>query len=390
MNNGDINFPLFETKPSPPPVPSTKIVEAYGLQKCPRLVEQVADKDISVRINALAVVCDEFQNPYVIEGCARAGIVQVLASMISDPDYTTRVRSSMALSTAAADANGLAAILLDEAIPDILQGMNDTSVDVRRNVYQCLHHVTRTMDGVRACVKAGVTVEFVTAVSAEDDVLKPIMLQTIHNSCKIEAGLQDALESQAVKKFIDLLRTTTSTEVTLQAARALGFICFSDVAKEAAIAEKGIAVMVPLLQELPSEEVMVALTFALMAITSTDEGKIQLSDCDGVSVLIQTLQQSKRLVKLNVLKVISNLAVYPQARCELNMDTRGMEPSQLAEIAAESKTSDDDDDRIILTRTPHASVVGVIRRLQEEADESGDVLLRKHAAIALEAVQWDP
>ena len=57
--------------------------------------------DIDVRINALAVVCDEFNNPYSISGCAQAGIIKVLASMVADPDFTTRERASRALALAA-------------------------------------------------------------------------------------------------------------------------------------------------------------------------------------------------------------------------------------------------------------------------------------------------
>jgi hypothetical protein len=41
------------------PIPETKIVAAYGLRKCPKLVEQISGSDLQVRINALSVACDE-------------------------------------------------------------------------------------------------------------------------------------------------------------------------------------------------------------------------------------------------------------------------------------------------------------------------------------------
>lgn len=392
MNGGELNFSLYENKQNVDQIPKTKIVEAYGLQKCPRLVEQVADDDLQVRVNALAVVCDEFKNPYIIQGCAQAGIIKVLSSMITDPDHTTRVRASKALSLAAADANGLEAILFDEAIPDVLQGMNDKSLQVRKNVYECLCHATRTSDGVNACVKAGVTVEFVTAVSAEEDELKPAMLKTIHNSCKVEEGLQDALNARAVGILIEMLRDTASSDVQLHAARALGFICFSELAKERAIEDRGIAVLVKLLKECVLEPVKEALTFAIMAVSSTDEGKIQLCDSDGVSVLIQTLQDSNRLVKLNVLKIISNIAVYPHARSELELDSRYMEEAELARLTEALEEQDVSEfggiSREILPRTPHGDSVSVLRKLKEDATEGGDKLLAKHVSIALDAVQW--
>jgi hypothetical protein len=411
MNNGQLSFPLYENKKDIEPIPKTKIVEAYGLQKCPKLVEQVADDELAVRVNALGVVCDEFRNPYVIQGCSAAGIIKILAAMITDPDHTTRVRSSRALCLAAADANGLEAILIDDVVPEILQGMNDHSVDVRRNIYECFSHVTRTMAGVDACVKSGVTTEFVQVLMNEIDELKPNVLKTIKNTCKIEQGLQDALAAHVVEILIELLRQTVNTEVTLHASQTLGFICFSDDAKRSVIQERGVTILMQILKELTTEEVKLAVTFALMAISSDDDSKIELCDCDGISILIQTLQSSERLVQLNLLKIISSVAVYPPGRRELILDTRGMEIEQLMELALESREEEEDQEgegkggqeekeeskgsgrrrkREILARTPHVSVTGLVKRLHDKAVESGDSLMAKHALIALHAVQWNP
>lgn len=384
------NFTRHECKSNVEPTPKTVIVEAYGLRKCPRLVEQVADDDIDVRKNALAVLCDEFRNPYVIHGCTDAGIIKVLSSMIVDPDHITRVRASRALSLAAEDALGLEAILLDDAVTEVLQGMNDDSEDVRKNVYECLLHCTRTQKGVEACVKAGVTVEFVSAVMAEDTSLKPIILQTIHNTCKIDTGLQDALKTQAVSTLIDLLRGAKDTDVIIQAARALGFICFSDVAKAEAIQERGIEVLISQMKLTDLERVKKELTFALMVVTSTDEGKQQITECDGISTIIKFLSSklaSDRLVKLNVLKVISNVAINPVARKDLSRST-------FADV--EEKKEDDSGGSsgggggALARKTPHVSCIPLIQALQAEAEEGGDTLTAKHAKIALAAVQWVP
>ena len=61
----------------------------------------------------------------------------------------------------------------------------------------------------------------------------------------------------------------------MHAARTLGFLCFAEAAKETAIVEGGVPGLVALLRMQPND-VKVAATSALMAITSTDEGKRQV------------------------------------------------------------------------------------------------------------------
>lgn len=359
---GKYNLSLHESKQNPSEVPKTKIVEAYGLKKCPKLVEQVADDNIDVRQNSLLVLCDEFKNPFVIQGTCEAGIIKVLSSMVTDPDYITRTRASLALSLAAADANGLEGILLDETIPDILQGMHDPAIQVRQNVYNCLLHCTRTTAGINACCSGGVASAFVNAVTNEEDSLKPVMLKTISNLCKVGSGLHDSLQCHAVKILISLLKNSKNEEICLQAAKTLGFVCFSDEAKDMAIDENAIRVLMDVLRTKPSDETKKAISLALMSITSTDEGKRQLSEADDVVELIRCLENPDRLVRLNVLKVISNISVSPKARNILNNDDTIAYPSS----------------------------VKTIQKLLAQAQRENDTLLKKHAEVALAAVQWEP
>ena len=136
MNN--VVLETHSVQGNPEDIPETKIVGAYGLRRCPKLVEQVCSDNVDVRVNALAVVCDEFSNPYSIQGCMKAGLAMTLAKMISDPDFSTRERATRALAMAAQDANGVAAILEQHVVlVEILNGIKDPSEAVRSNVYNC-------------------------------------------------------------------------------------------------------------------------------------------------------------------------------------------------------------------------------------------------------------
>lgn len=345
---------LHENKPNPEPIESTKIVEAFGLRKCPKLVEQCCSEALEVRVNALAVLCDEFRNPYSIYGCAEAGIIKVLARMVTDSDYITRVRATRALAIAAEDANGLGAILIDEAISDIIQGLRDPAAEVRENVYLCFYHCSRTADGLEAVVNSGAIKAFARAVSVESDSLKPIMLQAIHNACSIQKGLQDSLDASAVKVCIQLL-LHDSDAIAAEAARTLGFLSFSEQGKEDALSNDAIGSLVVLLNRTTDSKVQISATTALMAVTTTDEGKRQMLPSDGAPVLvgILTSQKCEKSVKMNILKIISNIAVYPPIRMQLKSTDKLLEAIRLM-IA------------------------------------SGDKFIEKHAKAALDAVLWSP
>jgi hypothetical protein len=355
----------FEAKGMPVEPPVTKIVEAYGLGKCPKLVQQIAGDDLEVRINALTVLCDEFQNPYSIDGCARNGVIGVLSKMIKDPDYTTRVRATKALSIAAEDANGVKSILEDEetVIPQIVEGVEDPSEIVRGNVYQCLLNVTRSADGVEFCVKHKVTEAFAGVLSEELDMLKPVILQALHNIVRSEEGLIAAINANCVGICIDLLNKSVQQEddysshepsIITEASRTLGYMCFDGRAKTQALEKKAIKKLVDLLSKKNiAESAKPAITIAMMAISTTSEGKIQVNAANGVEVIINQLYDNNKVVILNTLKIISNIAVYPPNREVLLNDS---------------------------------TCVVKLRKMSK----SDDAFVAKHAAVALAAVNWAP
>mmetsp|Transcript_25634 Transcript_25634/g.24493 ORF Transcript_25634/g.24493 Transcript_25634/m.24493 type:complete len:383 (-) Transcript_25634:49-1197(-) len=376
-----------ETKSQPDATPYTKIVAAYGNRECPKLVEQAAGDDLQVRINALAVICDEFQNPYKIFGCAQSGAIKVLSCMVIDPDESTRERASKALSIAAKDACGLEAILDDDAVVDMLNGINDPSVTVRGNVYECICEVTRTEAGINACVQAGVTHAFVQAVTRELDQLKPLLLRALHNIASSPQGSEDALASGAVTVCASLL-TNPHPDAIINAARTLGFLCSHEAGKDEALyyvdsnidygqgtgalgpltallagpaldRESGALVPLELLGsggDKKIQEIKAAAAMAIMQITSTDEGKRQMGRvANAVTLVSNLLQETDRPIRLCAVKVLANIAINPVLRKDIVADEMAL---------------------------------AALIEMSSVEDNGGDGLLARHAKIALDAVNW--
>ncbi|CAM9585404.1 unnamed protein product, partial [Hapterophycus canaliculatus] len=140
----------YEAKPQPTANAPGKIVEAFGLGKCPKLAEQVRSDSLLVRVNTLRVLCEEFKNPTTIAGSVKAGLMSNLPKMVLDPDLDTRTFSSKAMVAAAKDYNGRTALLEARAPETVLSALDDDSVDVRRNIYETLANTSTTGPGERS------------------------------------------------------------------------------------------------------------------------------------------------------------------------------------------------------------------------------------------------
>lgn len=351
----DTTLFLHEVKGNPAPVPYTKIVEAYGLRKCPKLIEQIAGSNLEIRVNALAVLCDEFNNPFSIVGCAEVGAIRILADMVIDPDYMTRKKASEALAVVAKHSNGIKAILDDEVVESILKGLLDPSENVRINIYECLYQISTVNAGVNACVAAQATISIVDAIGKESHTIKSLLLKIVYNIVGSDQGRSDAMGADVVNICINILKENNKVypDVVTNAARTLGFLCYDEAGKSEAIDNEAISSMVGLLKQPMPTETKRTTTMALMAITSTDEGKRQIFTTGAVEILVALLNEDDRIIKLNALKIMANAAVFPPVRSQLLQD--------------------------------HGCGVLLQRILQ-----SDDELLKRHAGLTIELVNWTP
>jgi hypothetical protein len=212
-------------------------------------------------------------------------------------------------------------------------------------------------------VKHKVTEAFVGVLSDEEDALKPKILQTIHNIVRSEDGLVAAIEANCVVTCISLLNKSVQQEddysahepsILAETSRTLGYMCFDGRAKTQALENKAVEKLINLLMKKnQAESARPPITIALMAITTTNEGKIQVNTASGVHAIIALLYDNNKVVILNTLKIISNIAVFPPNR------------------------------EILLTD----STCGVKLRKMAKSD---DPLVAKHASVALAAVNWTP
>ncbi|CAM9977107.1 unnamed protein product [Pylaiella littoralis] len=357
----------YEAKPQPTANTPGKIVEAFGLGKCPKLAEQVRSESLLVRVNTLKVLCDEFKNPTIIAGSVKAGLMRqvrsirsfpvTLPKMVLDSDLDTRKFSSETLAAAARDYNGRAALLeaskREARAPEtIFTALDDGSVDVRRNVYEALANTSTIGPGTRALVDAGYPAKLVDKAVNETEELQPLALRVLCNVIKHRGGLEAALAASLVENLIGLLDDGRPAEVQRKASKTLAIACFDDMAKIIAIQNNGVSMLAELVAK-AGTEVRSAAMGALMMITTVDAGKRAVLSTSAAEEAVKALGEHDDVLLLNALKLVASIAAHPDIRAELKEDT---------------------------------ACLPAIRRLQSNVDP----IIAKHASIALEAVLWEP
>uniref|UniRef100_A0A7S1XJA5 Radial spoke protein 8 n=1 Tax=Phaeomonas parva TaxID=124430 RepID=A0A7S1XJA5_9STRA len=344
-------FLLHAARENPPQIDKYSVVEAFGRRKCPKLVEQVQEEDVVLRVNALKVLCDEFRNPISVQGCIDAGVLQALHRHIKEGDDETRVWSSKALYLAAEDSNGRAAMLAEDTAGTMFPCLDDASVDVRNNILSALCSFSAGVEAVHRMVNVGYPAQLVTKAAKELASVKPLVLKLLRNLLKDERGLNIVLDNEGVETCHGLLRHGEE-DVRTEAAQTLGFMCFAGLAKATAIGCGAVGRLVTILVD-KSWRVRAAAAYALMVITIDDEGKKAFLPAGGVQPLLALLGDEEKLVRLNALKVMASVAVHPEVRAGFLADESCLERLEA------------------LTQSP-------------------DTLLAKHAIVAKDAVLWEP
>ena len=240
--------PQHEAKGSPNKQGDNCVVEAFGMQKCPKLVSQIVQSEnAQLRINALKVLSEELKTPYSAGGVTRAGVVPVLNDLVINGDKETKESASKALASLACDSNGRQSMIENQTAKAIVKGLSDPTPTVRSNVYDALLNLSQIRAGLDAIVEADYPKTLVEKSTTErDDAVRHLPLRLLYECVKNERGLNSALDNNGVEACIENLSHNDAL-TKKDAATTLGFLCFADAAKITAIQNGAVALLSELL-----------------------------------------------------------------------------------------------------------------------------------------------
>jgi hypothetical protein len=214
----------YEAKGQPFPVPSTKIVEAYGLGKSPQLISQIRSDTHDIRINALSSLVEEARNPQFACSLIEDGVIDPLMRYIepiteteteTDVDMEkallVRLKASQALSLLVKSRKGRQGIIRSAHSASILQFLNHPSFDICESGLLTLLHLSEHHESVRTLFELHMPSQIIQLLNDSDYhfMLKPILLQILRNMISInEEALMEALDSKGMDVILTLLVTT--------------------------------------------------------------------------------------------------------------------------------------------------------------------------------------
>lgn len=344
-----------ENKGNSSMVNKQRVVDAYGAQKCPKVVRLLQDEDSQVVTQALKTLTCMLKIPADVTVCLQCDVLPALETFMLSEDNTIRTYTSQCLELLAMDANGRNKMLQEETSSKIIVGLGDSVEKVRRNILSCAVHLSSRAQNAMQLSECGCIEKSIHAVRTEKkSELRGLALHLLKNCVNDskETSILSAIDLDAVPSCVECLYDSDD-KVRQLACNALEVLCLHNDAQVQAIDKECIPVLCNLLQD-KNWEVTSASAGTLMIISVHDRAKQEMLTAGGVKCLGPLLKNPKFAIQLKVLKLIASLGQYPPAK----------------DILKTSET----------TKT--------LRKMIDDTDADKYGLLAKSASIALQVLLW--
>ena len=346
---------------NPEPMPADTLAPGFGSWAHPKLVGEMTGSSLVLRQKSLRYANGKMMAPVEIASFLEAGIVPALNIAAPDEDEEVRTLTSSALARLAREPNGREQMLKHSSIKVLQKLVKDSVQEVRANCLTAILELGRDPSGCAALIDAGCVKLLVDAAPAEAPELQAPSLAALRICMMQSAGLAEAIATGAILTMIGMLAAESPS------TREYAALCLAALTVELGektVARKGDAIgkLVELLETEAEAKAVTAQLAALMSLTVENEGKHEAVEKKAYKVLLPLLQQSALLelqggmtpatctLTVNVAKCIANIAEAPKGRKKLQPALEQLRP--LA--------------------------------------ESSEMLVRKHAAAAVERVTWKP
>mmetsp|Transcript_20267 Transcript_20267/g.37848 ORF Transcript_20267/g.37848 Transcript_20267/m.37848 type:complete len:354 (-) Transcript_20267:4556-5617(-) len=332
------------------PAPPSTLTFAYDDIRYDKMIRQLKDDDLIVKVKVLKEVNEDFHQSYTIIQALQEHLVEVLIILLKDPSDEVRELSTRALAQVSHFKDGRR-FFADEGRIYQMYSMFDDAIDqVRRNAYNSLLALSTERLGCELVAVSGVIPVLVEKLLMEKtiDILQQD-LRLIKQLLTVTQGQTTALETELISRLRHLLSSTNVVTRRL-AADNLASISFSYPGKKHIIRHQCVIPLARLMFDEDSEVRTKAL-LALASLSIEKKAKVALINGGFLEIISELLTDPSSQSRLNAVQLISNVGEHPTAKEEF------------------------------------CKSLDLLHQMSEE-DENEDV--RKFARISIEVLTWKP
>lgn len=352
------------------------VIESFGTRKYSNIVEQINNEKLITKQSTLNYLINELLNQESLVACIKEGLIEVVLRCLDRTNNSeTRILGAKVLRVVCQSSIGCLKMIEKNEVSAIAAYIEDEVDEMKGDVLACLCHISGSCRGPEVLVRSESMIpRLVTALCTECKDNREVVLEILYNvCCNSENGFKQAVEVKVTDTLIDIICSTAKAKKTLTLAlKTYAYFCFNEEVRNNAQPSTMIdRVFSILLTEVnqssdgtsinddsDSQSTQAAALLVLVALTLDSSGKRTAGEIllsETYTAVVRKLVGSKDYgVRLNIFKLLANVAVYPPAREHL------------------------------------LSQVALIDILVAFTSNNADDIAARHAKVLLDTLRWTP
>ncbi|OQR93377.1 hypothetical protein THRCLA_08457 [Thraustotheca clavata] len=361
-----------EAKANPSAIPNNAVVEAFGADKCPKLIRLLNEDDEATLLHALRCLAGVLKMPNDVVNCSNNSqhVLEPLAHLVFHNNQEIRRSAAIALTGFSAHAVGRAELISQKTMRKILKAFHRDDTPLLESLFDTALNVSSIMTGTQELSKHGYP-------SAVVEKLKRSITDSIR--CRalrlLKACVNDGIPGTVLQvvelggvEVVSKSIYSKNKDVRIASLQVTGSILYLEQGRESAIEHGVVKKLCGVLMDRDTS-VGVAAAAALMVLAVHDEAKRELYEAGIMSNFLKLLHVREVGIQLNILKLITVMAAHPLAR-------EAMRTKQL-EKSIQDMTEDPNE----LLALVMSEVEETLERIKNHKGVEGYVIADKNGAV---------
>uniref|UniRef100_A0A7S1QQC5 Condensin complex subunit 1 C-terminal domain-containing protein n=1 Tax=Neobodo designis TaxID=312471 RepID=A0A7S1QQC5_NEODS len=312
---------LHNSQPQVAPAPDDALTTPHGNWVYDKLLRHASHENPVLRRKAYSMLLELFaQKADHAVNSLHGGSMATMVASLKDEDEDVRGLACMALQAVIKTPRGQEVAFAGQHFEAFLSVLDDDSPAVvaegLRLCHAC-HMAVNDGAATERLIALGAVPKYVDKISSPDDDVCAMALAALGRVFDVKEAFIVVNDNRALRPITKVLATREDPTALVEAAEVVSKVAFFLAGKRAAVHERTVESVIPLAAH-PDPVVRTAATGALVALTISEDGKLQAISADVVPKLKELFaSEGERDVLANAVKTVCNVSEHPIARQQL-------------------------------------------------------------------------